>query len=85
MEISKLDWIQWKNHPVTEKYMMDMLEQMDDIKMYLMKSAGKDSLEDRRLVGVVEGAQWLLDWQPNFIDEGEDTDGTSSTGTPAAY
>ena len=78
MEISKLDWVQWKNSHVSEKFREALIEQIDDVTMYLLKSAGKDSLEDRRLVGVIEGVQWLLDWEPNFIDEGEDKDGIDS-------
>lgn len=46
-----------------------MLEIVDDVMMYLAKNAGKDQLEDRRLTGVIEGVQWLIDWQPTLIDD----------------
>jgi hypothetical protein len=77
VEISKLDFIQWRDSNITQQYLEDMLEQLDDVKSYLMVSAGKNSLEDRRMVGIIEGVQWLLNWQPNFIEEGEDEDAES--------
>jgi hypothetical protein len=75
---NKSDFLQWRGQDITKDFQTDMLEVIDDIMMYLAKHAGKDQLEDRRLVGVIEGVQWLIDWQPTLIDdEGDFVDADS--------
>jgi len=58
---------------------MDMLEIIDDCKGWLCQNAGKDQLEDRRICGIIEGVQWLIDWQPKLLidEEGELEDADS--------
>jgi len=84
MELSKDDWIQWKNLPCYTRFVEDMAEIAADVAGYLVQNAGKDSLEDRRMAGVIQGLKWLVEWQPEFIDEGDEQD-AESQGTPAAY
>ena len=78
MQISKDDYIYWRNLPTHDKFVEEMIQILDEAKAYLMVNAGKNPIEDRKLVGVIEGVQWLIDWQPTFIEEGEhdDAEGT---------
>jgi hypothetical protein len=75
---NKSDFLQWRNQSITKLFQDDMIEVLDNAKAWLMENAGKDQLEDRRIVGLISGVQWLVDWQPTLIDdEGELLDADS--------
>lgn len=84
MQLSKDDWIQWKNLPAYTAFVQDLEEIGGELVSYLAKNAGKDPIEDRRVVGNLQGIQWLLNWEPDFIEEGDKND-AEDQGTPAAY
>ena len=84
MELNKDDWIQWKNLPAYAAFEDALREIGGELVSYLSKKAGIDPLEDRRVVGNLQGIQWLLDWEPDFIEEGDKND-AEDHGTPAAY
>lgn len=82
--MTKQDYLQWREHPVTQQFYQDMLEVIDTELASLSITAGENPLTDRKRVGAIAGVQWLLDWQPEFIEEGEQDDEFESTRSLSA-
>lgn len=67
--MDKSDFYSWKMHPVTELFMKDMIENLNEVLASLINNAGDDPLKDKEKVGMKKGLEWLLDWEPNFKEE----------------
>lgn len=71
---SKDEYLEWRNHPVTEAFLADVIDLMDKDIADLVNYAGEDPSADRKKCGRVEGLKQLADWQPEIIDEEEQSD-----------
>lgn len=74
MDLSKLDLINWRQHPVTMLFLEETLNTIDQQMQMLSQEAGLDSLKDRYRVGLVQGLAALADWEPNTIEESVDAE-----------
>ena len=80
-QISRSDFYNWMRNPVTQVFLEDTLNAIDDRIARLITGAGLDPLQDRWNVGYITGLRQLADWNPNFKEEEVDVDGTDSEGT----
>jgi len=69
MEVSKSDFIQWRDSFVTEQFKQAMIEEIEGKVSSLVRFAGDNPNQDKFNAGFIQGVQWLLDWEPHFIDE----------------
>jgi len=69
MEVSKSDFVQWRDSFVTEQFKQAMVTEIEDKVANLVRFAGDSPAQDKFNAGFIQGVQWLLDWEPNFIDE----------------
>lgn len=83
MIATKADFMQWRGQDITQEFQTDMLAVVDECLGYLAVQAGKDPVQDRKIVGIIEGVQWLINWQPTIIDEDEDD--ANSEGSQASH
>jgi hypothetical protein len=81
MEISKDDFIHWRDSPVTKKFKQDLQEVVEETVASLVNYAGDEPKNDKEKKGIIKGVQWLLDWQPTFIEETN----AESRGIPGSY
>jgi hypothetical protein len=69
---SKDEYLDWRNSPVHEAFLEEILEMINNELTYLSHNAGENSLNDRKRVGRIEGLKELADWEPtieeNLID-----------------
>lgn len=59
--ISKQEFLQWKENPVTEEVFNTIAQRIEDAKDVLSVSAGNDSLNDRFLAGMIQAYREILD------------------------
>lgn len=59
--ITKADFIDWKSNPVTKAVFMEIKKLADDGVEGLSLSAGLDPLNDRAIVGKINGLRNVLD------------------------
>jgi hypothetical protein len=81
MEITKSDYVQWRDTPVTVQFKKEMLEVVEEVVASLVNYAGDDSKADKEKKGIIKGVQWLLDWRPTFIEEND----AESAGVSHSY
>jgi len=67
--MTKSDFQSWKQHPVTQMFMTDMLVELNDDLASLINYAGDNPLKDKEKVGIKKGLERLLDWEPDFKEE----------------
>jgi hypothetical protein len=58
--MTKQDLVEWKEHPITERVFQQIRFEISELREHLGKVAGKDSLQDRYLCGIVHGLDSLL-------------------------
>lgn len=71
MELSKVDFQQWHDHPVTRMFLEEVLTVIDAELANLVNTAGLDPLIDRHRVGRIKGLTELAEWDPDTIEESE--------------
>jgi hypothetical protein len=72
--MTKEEYLEWRNHIVTQKFVSDVIDLIDGDMAGLVVHAGLDSLDDRRRVGRIEGLKLLTEWQPQIDEDDEDDD-----------
>jgi len=58
---SKEDYTQWRGNPITELVMARIQERIRNLEQLLGAQAGLDSLEDRRMAGMIVAYKTLLE------------------------
>lgn len=79
--VNKDDYLQWREHPVSEAFLAETIEAMDEQLKRLMEDAGKDPITDRYRVGLIAGLRALADWIPMVVLEEKNEDDFESEGT----
>jgi len=75
--INKADFVQWRDSYVTEKFKEAMIQEIESKVASLVRFAGDNPNQDKFNAGFIQGVQWLVDWEPEFIDdEGNIDDGS---------
>ena len=59
-DLTKDDYLQWRSNIVTEVVFKRIQERVEGLKELLANSAGHDSNEDRKLVGLILAYRTLL-------------------------
>jgi hypothetical protein len=65
----KNEYLDWRNSPVHEEFLKEVLERIDDDLAELGRNAGENPQHDRKLVGRIEGLKQLVDWVPTIEEE----------------
>lgn len=83
--VSKQDWIEWRNHPVTENRDEAIKERIKELTEQILGST--DPEFDRFVKGMVWAYNEVLNTKPDFIDEelSEDEISTGDTGPSGNY
>lgn len=82
----KDDYIGWRNHPVTQEYLENVVAEMDAVIGDLVNTAGDNSGVDKYRRGVLAGMRFVAEWQPRFFDtDEEEEDGDASSGSSGTY
>lgn len=61
--ITKEEWVDWKNDPVTEAFMETVNERIEDAKEILANSAGIDNANDNFMRGFIKAFNEMLDFR----------------------
>ena len=77
-KLTRSDFLSWLKNPVTQLFLQETVDVMDNQLVKLINSAGKDSLDDRWTTGFIYGLRQLADWDPNLRTEEVDIDGFNS-------
>ena len=77
--LNKEQWLEWQNHPVTRDLKAAIHERTQEGHIRILHST--DSQFDQTAKGIILGLQEVLDWQPEFYIDEEDTDEVSERNT----
>jgi hypothetical protein len=69
--VTKGEFQEWLNHPITEALEVDLKDMIFDLKEGLATEAGLDLRADSLAVGKIAAFTDVLEWQPNFSDTEE--------------
>ena len=70
--ITKADFTDWKNHPVTQAFFDAAQFRIDECKDILSFTAGQDYMQDRLLVGMIQAYREVQDFR---VEDDEVADG----------
>ena len=79
MEVSKEEFVEWRQSPVTKQFLEFVRKQISEAKEALAETAGLDPLQDRHLVGGIDALKDVLEWNPVQQDQ------TQEKETEVAY
>lgn len=71
--VTKAEFQEWLNHPITEALEVDLKDMMFDLKEGLAQEAGINLRADSLAVGKIAAFTDVLEWQPNFSDDEKGT------------
>ncbi len=72
MQISKDDFLRWRESPVTQAFLENVLQAVDGELKFLASDAGLNPIQDRFRVGHIKGLTELADWEPEFVEDTDD-------------
>ncbi len=67
--ISKAEFIDWKNHPVTKDVVKQLQQRVEQLYEMLGSSAGINSIQDSQYVGAIKAYKDVI--QLDYEEEGE--------------
>lgn len=68
--MTKEEYLDWLNHPVTAKFRTEVTDSMEKAASELFNRFEPDPVRDTYLKGFVGGVRELLEYEPEFTDEG---------------
>lgn len=68
-EVSKDDFIQWRQHPVTAHLFFTLRKEIREHEEFLGKHAGMNPPEDRRRCGYILACNEILEFKPEEYQE----------------
>lgn len=65
--LSKEDFLDWKQHPVTHQYFQAIIDRIQELKDGLAATAGQDSGQDRYIVGMIRAFSEAVSVEVNDV------------------
>jgi BMFP domain-containing protein YqiC len=72
MAVSRSFYSDWKRHPVTEELMQEIRSMMEDAISRMVMREEPDYDKDMAVRAFVKVADSVLNWQPEFLEGGQD-------------